>query len=77
MKRRVVVGALIASLFVVTTAGPAAATDGGLKHINFPKHDCAGARAHPRRSVCARMVLTSLPRVAAWMAGFATSAGSV
>ena len=43
MKRRVVVGALIASLFVVTTAGSAAATDGGLKHINFPKHDCAGA----------------------------------
>jgi hypothetical protein len=42
MRGKVLVG-LMAALFVVTTAGPAFAGDGGLKHINFPRHDCSGA----------------------------------
>jgi hypothetical protein len=43
MTKRLLMGVLVAVLFVAATAGPAAAADGGIKHINFPKHDCSGA----------------------------------
>jgi hypothetical protein len=44
VKRRFLIGSLSAILLVLASAGPAAASnDGGLRHYNFPKHDCAGA----------------------------------
>src|SRR5436190_1259795 len=43
VKKAMLVAALSAVLAVVAAAGPAAADDGGLRHYDFPKHDCAGA----------------------------------
>ena len=44
MKRRMLVGTLAATLLVLATAGPAAAAvEGGRRHYDFPKHNCAGA----------------------------------
>jgi hypothetical protein len=46
VKKSWILGTLGAALLVVTLATPASAytvADGGLRHYNFPKHDCAGA----------------------------------
>jgi len=43
MKRRAMIGILMAFLFVGVMAGPALADDGGLRHYNWPAHDCSGA----------------------------------
>jgi hypothetical protein len=42
--KRLIVGLLSIALVVLVGAGPALADDtGGLRHYNFPKHDCVGA----------------------------------